>query len=76
MLDHKDKKLPTPANPILPLQLHPVLLAGVAIVEHEGSESLRIFRSYLFGEISTRFSEVGEDMIDQSNRSWPSVQLH
>lgn len=55
--------LPTVANPTLSLYLQPALLVGVAIVEHEGPEMLRILPNHMFGENKTRFSHLAEALI-------------
>jgi hypothetical protein len=67
----RQKDLPTPASPILPLHLRPALLAGVAIVELAGPEMLQMLRSHTVGENRTRFSILVDKMIVQT--SWPRV---
>jgi hypothetical protein len=55
--------LPTGARPILPLDLRPALLAGVAIVERAGPEMLRMLRRHMVGDNMTRFSDAAEKLI-------------
>jgi len=78
-LDHvvaqQQESLPTPAKPILPLNLRPVLLAGVAIVERAGPEMLRMLRSHMMGENRVRFTDTAEDMIARARRSKTSSQM-
>ena len=72
----KTQDLPTAANPILPLHLRPALLAGIAIVEHEGPEMLRMLHNHMFGENKTRFKHLAEALIDQCGQAQTSSQLH
>ncbi|MCO6188488.1 hypothetical protein [Rhizobium sp. L1K21] len=46
---------PTPQNPVLPLHLHPALLAGVAIVHIAGAEMLFMLRQSTFATNQTHF---------------------
>lgn len=55
--------LPSPASPILPLWLCPALLAGVSIVEREGSAMLVWLQSNTIGQNRTRFSELATTML-------------
>ncbi|MBL8579241.1 MAG: TniQ family protein [Mesorhizobium sp.] len=67
--------LPTPAKPILPLQLRPALLAGVAIVERAGPEMLRMLREHMMGDNKVRFSDAAENMIAQAGELRASGQM-
>lgn len=67
--------LPTPAKPILPLQLRPALVAGVAIVERAGPEMLRMLREHMMGDNKVRFSEAAENMIAQAGELRASGQM-
>lgn len=67
--------LPTPAKPILPLQLRPALLAGVAIVERAGPEMLRMLREHMRGDNKVRFSDAAENMIAQAGELRASGQM-
>jgi hypothetical protein len=69
-------KLPSPANPILPLHLRPALLAGVAIVQHAGPEMLHMLSSHMMGENKARFESAVEDILDCSRQSLWSSQFH
>jgi len=71
----RQKKLSTPASPILPLHLRPALLAGVAIVERAGPEMLRMLRSHTVGENRTRFSNLADRMIASTSRLRAPSQL-
>lgn len=70
----RQKDLPTPASPILPLHLRPALLAGVAIVERAGPEILQMLRNHTVGENRTRFSNFADRMA-QTSRPRPPAQL-
>jgi hypothetical protein len=50
--------LPSPASPILPIHLRPVLLAGVAIVERSGPAMVERLHARLIGENRTRFGRL------------------
>lgn len=67
--------LPTPAKPILPLQMRPALLAGVAIVERAGPEMLRMLREHMMGDNKVRFSDAAENMIAQAGELRASGQM-
>jgi len=69
-------KLPSPANPILPMYLRPALLAGVAIVQHAGPEMLRMLSGHMKGENKARFDSAIEEVLDCSGQSLGSSQLH
>ena len=60
--------LPTPARPIMPLQLRAALLAGVAMVECAGPEMLRMLRRHMVGDNMTRFSDATEKLIAQAGK--------
>ncbi|APH74920.1 hypothetical protein BSQ44_25900 (plasmid) [Aquibium oceanicum] len=79
-LDHviaeQQENLPTPAKPILPLQLRPALLAGVAIVERAGPEMLRMLRGHMMGDNRVRFTDAAENIIARAHRSNVSSQMH
>lgn len=66
--------LPRPANPILPLNLQPGLLAGVAIVERAGSEMLEMLQGQMMGQHQSRFSIAIEEIITHQSRSMLSSQ--
>ncbi|MCO6392429.1 MULTISPECIES: TniQ family protein [Phyllobacteriaceae] len=78
-LDHVVAKqlqnLPTPAKPILPLDMRPALLAGVAIVERAGPEMLRMLRGHMMGDNRARFSDAAENMIAQAGTLRASRQM-
>ena len=78
-LDHvvaeQQENLPTPAKPILPLQLRPALLAGVAIVERAGPEMLRMLRGHMMGDNRVRFTDAAENMIARAHKSGGSSQM-
>lgn len=57
------ENLPTPARPIVPLQLRPTLLLGVAIVKRAGSEILRMLSRQMMGENRSRFDDAANTMI-------------
>lgn len=61
--------LPSPARPILPLWLHPGLLAAVSLVERQGPTMLAWLRSKTIGQNRTRFSEVAAPMLGLPTRS-------
>lgn len=67
--------LPTPAKPILLLQLRPALLAGVAIVERAGPEMLRMLRSHMMGDNKVRFTNAAENMIARAGKLGASEQM-
>jgi hypothetical protein len=71
----RQKDLPTPASPILPLHLRPALLAGVAIVERAGPEMLQMLRSQTVGENRTRFSNLADRIMAQTSRPRSPAQL-
>lgn len=71
----EQEDLPTPAKPILPLQLRPALLAGVAIVERAGPEMLRMLRKHMMGDNKVRFSDAAENMIAQAGELRASGQM-
>jgi hypothetical protein len=71
----EQENLPTPAKPILPLQLRPALLAGVAIVERAGPEMLRMLRDHMIGDNRVRFTDAIENLIAQARRSGTSSQM-
>jgi hypothetical protein len=79
-LDHvgaeQQKNLPTPASPILPLHMRPALLAGVAIVECGGPETLRMLRGHMMGDNKVRFSDTVESMIAQARCPHAFSQMH
>ncbi|MCW5710696.1 TniQ family protein [Shinella sp.] len=78
-LDHvvaaEQENLPTPAKPILPLQLRPALLAGVAIVERTGPEMLRMLRGHMMGDNRARFSDAAENIIARAVKLRASRQM-
>ena len=67
--------LPTSASPILPLHLRPALLAGIAIVERSGPETLEMLRGQMMGENKARFSSAIDEIISRTGRSSASSQL-
>jgi hypothetical protein len=78
-LDHvvaaEQENLPTPAKPILPLQLRPALLAGVAIVERTGPEMLRMLRGHMMDDNMVRFTNAAENMIARAGKLRASGQM-
>jgi hypothetical protein len=78
-LDHvvaaEQENLPTPAKPILPLDMRPALLAGVAIVKRAGPEMLRMLRGHMMGDNRARFSDAAENMIAQAGTLRASRQM-
>jgi hypothetical protein len=78
-LDHvvaaEQENLPTPAKPILPLQLRPALLAGVAIVERTGPEMLRMLRGHMMDDNMVRFANAAENMIARAGKLRASGQM-
>ncbi|WP_099559217.1 hypothetical protein [Hartmannibacter diazotrophicus] len=73
--EHQEN-LPTTAKPILPLQLRPALLAGVAIVERAGPEILRMLRGHMMADNKVRFTDAPQDMIERARGSCASSQMH
>jgi hypothetical protein len=71
----QQENLPTPAKPILPLQLRPALLAGVAIVERAGPQMLPMLCGHLMGDNRVRFTDATENMIARPDRSTASSQM-
>lgn len=69
------RSLPTPASPILPLNLRPALLAGVAIVERAGPEMLKMLRANMMGQNQARFSSAIDEIMTPASRSMASSQL-
>ncbi|MFQ6185261.1 hypothetical protein ACLMJV_25390 [Sinorhizobium meliloti] len=69
------RSLPTPASPILPLNLRPALLAGVAIVERAGPEMLKMLRGQMMGQNQARFSSAIDDIMTHACRSMASSQM-
>ncbi|RUV41294.1 hypothetical protein EOD29_24350 [Mesorhizobium sp. M1A.T.Ca.IN.004.03.1.1] len=69
------KPLPSAANPILPLNLRPGLLAGVAIVERAGPAMLEMLHARTIGENRTRFGIVVDYLLAQNPLPSGSQQL-
>ena len=65
---------PSPANPILPLNLRPALLAGVAIVERAGPEMLQMLQGQMMGQNQARFSSAIDEIMTRKSRSMLSSQ--
>lgn len=55
---------PSPKHPILPLDIRPALLAGVAIVERAGPEMLQMLQAHTFGHNRNRFIEETDHLIN------------
>lgn len=58
--------LPSPANLILPLNLRPALLAGIAIVERAGPAILEMLHAYTLGENRAHFGKLAVQMLAQN----------
>lgn len=69
------ENLPTPAKPVLPLNMRPALLAGVAIVERAGPEMLRMLRDHMMGDNRVRFSDAAEIIIARASNLRASSQM-
>jgi hypothetical protein len=68
-------RLPSPANPILPLHLRPALLAGVAIVQRAGPEMLNMLRGHMIGQNQARFSSTIDEIATHTRSSKTCAQL-
>ncbi len=55
---------PSPRHPIVPLQMRPALLAGLAIVERAGPEMLKMLQTHTFGHNRSRFIEATDHLVD------------
>jgi hypothetical protein len=63
----EQENLPAPAKLVLPLQMRPALLAGVAMVERAGPEMLRMLRDHMMGDNRARFGDAAESMIARAS---------
>ncbi len=68
--------LPSPASPILPLQIRPALLAGVAIVERGGPAMIEMLHARMIGENRTRFGRLAGPMMVDNQGTWGPAQLY
>ncbi|MEW7009937.1 TniQ family protein [Lentilitoribacter sp. EG35] len=60
----KQKSFPySPKNPILPLQVRPALLAGIAIVEQSGPAMLKMLQGHMLEENRNRFVMATDHLI-------------
>jgi hypothetical protein len=66
--------LPTSGTPILPLNLRPALLAGVAIVDRAGPGMLPMLQSHTMGGNRARFGELAERSIAHARKPRPFLQ--
>lgn len=66
---------PTPQNPVLPLQLRPALLAGVAIAHAGGAEMLYMLRQSTFGLHRHRFDREAMPFFITAARKRHSTQM-
>jgi hypothetical protein len=67
--------LPSPANLILPLNLRPALLAGIAIVERAGPAILEMLHAHTLGENRAHFGKLADHMLAQNRTSADPQQL-
>jgi hypothetical protein len=67
--------LPSPANLILPLNLRPALLAGIAIVERAGPAILDMLHAHTLGENRSHFGKLADRILAQNRMSGDSQQL-
>lgn len=70
------EELPQRANDILPLDLRPALLAGVAMIIRGGPEMLRSLRREMMGQNRSRFDYFVEQLVPAFNCSDRPTQLH
>jgi hypothetical protein len=67
--------LPSPDKPILPLNLRPALLAGIAIVERAGPAILEMLHACTLGENRAHFGKLAVQMLAQNRMSADPQQL-
>ncbi len=65
----------SPKNPILPLNVRPALLAGVAIIERAGPPMLKMLQGHLLGENRTRFVMETDHLVSPAFEWGPPRQL-
>lgn len=53
----------SPKHPILPLHIHPALLAGVAIIDRAGPLMLKMLQGHMMGDNKNRFARATEPLI-------------
>lgn len=61
--------LPSPEKPILPLNLRPALLAGIAIVERAGPAILDMLHAHTLGENRAHFGKLVAHILAQNRMS-------
>lgn len=57
------KRLPSAAQPILPMNFRPALLAGITIVESQGAAMLEMLRNRTIGGNRARFSKLVAEIL-------------
>ena len=65
----------SPKHPILPLNIRPALLAGVAIVERTGPPMLKMLQGHMFGENKNRFVMATDHLVSPAFEWGPPRQL-
>ena len=67
----KPASLPTSGTPILPLNLRPALLAGVAIVDRGGPGMLPMLQSHTMGDNRARFGNLVDKSMAHARQPRP-----
>lgn len=65
----------SPKNPILPLNVRPALLAGVAIIERAGPPMLKMLQGHMLGENKNRFVMATDHLVSPAFEWGPPRQL-
>lgn len=65
----------SPKHPILPLDIRPALLAGVAIVERAGPAMLKMLQGHMMGENKNRFIMATDHLISPAFEWGPPQQM-